>query len=80
MNHFAPRLVPRIVLTPAWIRAVRGRWQLDGEIVEIREDPETGTLIVSTSNGERVSPLEVVSRGTRIGARRAKTSRRGAGT
>ena len=47
------------------IRAVCGIWLLEGRLVKLHEDHDTGALLASYSNGARESPLRVLTHGTR---------------
>ena len=58
--------MPRIVPTPCHIRAIKGPWALDGQIVRLYEEPETGVLFALNEEGHRVNPLRVISRGKKI--------------
>jgi len=51
--------------TRARIRAACGIWLLEGRLVKLHEDARTGVLLASYSNGERESPLRVLTEGTR---------------
>ncbi|MFH1765091.1 MAG: hypothetical protein ABIF09_12965 [Gemmatimonadota bacterium] len=58
--------MPRIVPTPVHIRALKGPWKLDGDIVRMYEEPDTGVLIALNEQGERLNPLRVISHGTKL--------------
>ena len=59
-------LVPRIVPTARWIKAIQGVWEMNGEIFRLQAEPETGVLTALNLEGEAVSPLRVISRGTKL--------------
>ncbi len=61
------RTVPRIVPTPQWIQAVQGIWKMNGELLRLQAESETGVLVALDSRGEQVNPLRVISRGTKQG-------------
>jgi hypothetical protein len=58
--------VPRIVPTLRWIQAVEGVWEMNGELFHLQAEPESGVLMALNPEGERVNPLRVISRGTKL--------------
>lgn len=58
--------VPRIVPAEACIRALRGTWQLRGELFVLEREPETGVLIASTAHGRRVNPIPIIQLGKKV--------------
>lgn len=62
----ASELVPRIVPTPRWIRAVSGQWKVDGEIVRMAREPDTGVLVAIDEHGNSRNPLRVISNGAKV--------------
>jgi hypothetical protein len=61
------RRVPRIVPTPAHMDAMVGIWELDGEMINLVKEPDTGVLVAMTTRGIRVNPLRVISHGSKMG-------------
>jgi hypothetical protein len=62
-TEYLPRVVPR----PCHIRAISGSWALEGKIVRLYEEPDTGVLVALNEDGRRVNPLRVISRGKKLG-------------
>ncbi len=60
------RLVPRIRATEAWIRAIEGLWELDGQHYWLGEDADSGTIRAISEDGDRINPVLVISRGRRV--------------
>ncbi|MFO8175913.1 MAG: hypothetical protein ACQET1_09705 [Gemmatimonadota bacterium] len=60
------RIVPRIRPTEAWLRAIEGVWELRGDRFWLGEDPDTGALQAVGEGGDRVNPIQVISRGRRL--------------
>jgi hypothetical protein len=58
--------VPRIVPTETCIRALRGTWELRGELFVLEKEPETGVLIASTADGQRVNPIPIITMGKKV--------------
>jgi hypothetical protein len=59
--------MPRIVPTPCHIRALQGDWALEGKIVRLYQEPDSGVLIALNDEGQQVNPLKVISRGKKLG-------------
>jgi hypothetical protein len=59
-------IIPRVVPTPSRVQALLGVWELEGEVVKMEQEPESGVLIASRIGGELVNPVRVISRGTKI--------------
>jgi hypothetical protein len=62
-QEYPSRLVP----TPFYGKALRGTWSLDGKVVRLDQDPESGILLALNEDGELVNPLMVIARGQRLG-------------
>jgi hypothetical protein len=62
-QEYPSRLVP----TPFYGKALRGAWSLDGKIVRLHQDPESGILLALNEDGELVNPLMVIARGRKLG-------------
>ena len=58
--------LPRVIPTQARSRALRGVWKLDGEVVQMVEEPGTGVLVALDSRGKRVNPMRVITHGIKI--------------
>lgn len=59
-------VLPRVVPTETRSRGLRGSWKLNGEMVQMGQEPGTGVLIALDSRGNRVNPLRVISHGSKI--------------
>jgi hypothetical protein len=46
-----------------------GIWELDGEMINLVQEPETGVLVALTTRGIRVNPMTVISQGSKMEAR-----------
>jgi hypothetical protein len=58
--------IPRVVPTPGRVQALLGAWELEGEVVRMEQEPESGVLIASRVGGELVNPVRVISRGIKL--------------
>ena len=58
--------LPRIVPTPAHLDAMVGIWELDGEMISLLKEPETGVLLALTTRGLRMNPIRVISHGRKL--------------
>jgi hypothetical protein len=58
--------VPRIVPTRERLEALTGRWRLGRETVRLQEDGDSGVLVALNDRGERLNPLQVISRGIKL--------------
>ena len=48
------------------MQALRGLWELDGEMVVVEVDQEKGVIIASTYEGEAVDPRPVIQKGIQV--------------
>lgn len=69
-QEYPSRLVP----TPYYGKALKGTWFLDGKVVRLDQDPESGILLALNEDGELVNPLMVIARGHRLGIAEADES------
>jgi hypothetical protein len=60
------RRMPRIVPTPGHLEALVGIWELEGEMVRLLKEPDTGVLVAMNTRGIRVNPMAVISRGSKM--------------
>jgi hypothetical protein len=58
--------VPRIVPTQEHLDALVGIWEIEGEMVRLLKEPETGVLVAMTTRGRRLNPIRVISAGTKM--------------
>ena len=49
--------------TPTYLEALIGTWEVDGEVIQMLEEPGTGALTARNSRGEWVNPIPVITRG-----------------
>jgi len=61
------RNVPRITPTQEHLDALVGIWEIEGEMVRLLTEPETGVLVAMTTRGRRLNPIRVISRGKKMG-------------
>ena len=66
--------MPRVVPTPCHIRALQGSWSLEGRVVRMYQEPDTGVLLAVNEEGESENPLRVISRGKKIGAQESEAT------
>ena len=66
-NSSICRNIPRIVPTPEHRERLLGIWELRGEMVRFLTEPETGVLVAYSSEGYRLNPIRVISRGSKLG-------------
>ena len=66
-NSSICRNVPRIVPTEEHRDALVGIWELDGEMIRLLTEPETGVLVAMSCEGYRVNPIRVISGGSKMG-------------
>ena len=48
------------------MRALSGTWELDGELVSLVAEPDTGVLVALTTRGYKMNPMKVISRGSKM--------------
>lgn len=58
--------LPQVVPTPCHSRALKGSWSLDGRIVKMFQEPDTGVLVALNDDGRKLNPLRVISRGRKL--------------
>jgi hypothetical protein len=46
-----------------------GMWELDGEVINLVQEADTGVLVALTTRGNRVNPMRVISQGSKMEAR-----------
>lgn len=56
----------RIRATRSHLDALVGTWNLGGDSIEMVEEPGQGVLVAMAPSGERVHPITVISRGSKI--------------
>ena len=60
-----PIRMPRIIPSGDHMQKMKGIWELDGEMVRLMAEPDTGVLVAVTTDGGRVNPIKVVSHGAK---------------
>lgn len=60
-----PTRIPRIIPAGDHMQRMKGIWELDGKMVRLMEEPDTGVLVAVTTDGGRVNPIKVVSHGAK---------------
>jgi hypothetical protein len=45
---------------------VSGQWKVDGEIVRLAREPDTGVLVAVDEHGNPRNPLRVISNGAKV--------------
>ena len=62
----SPIRIPRIKPAGDHMDHMVGIWELDGQMVCLLAEPETGVLVAMTTYGTRVNPMHVVSHGAKM--------------
>ena len=65
-NSSICRNIPRIVPTQEHLDALLGIWELNGEMIRFLTEPETGVLVAFSTQGFRVNPIRVISKGSKM--------------
>jgi hypothetical protein len=65
-SALAEHHLPRVIPIPARIRALQGDWALEGRIVRLYQEPDSGVLLALNEDGQHVNPLNVISRGRKL--------------
>jgi len=53
----------RVQPTRTHLEALTGTWEMEGEVIQMLEEPGTGALTALNSRGEWVNPIPVITRG-----------------
>jgi hypothetical protein len=59
---------PRVAPTPQHLQAIVGTWKLRDQTVRLTEEEGSGILLAFNERGEPINPMQVISRGTKLGA------------
>ena len=65
-NSSICRNIPRIVPTQEHLDSLLGIWELNGEMIRFLTEPRTGVLVAVSSEGYRLNPIRVISRGSKM--------------
>jgi hypothetical protein len=71
----AQQILPRIVPIPARIKALEGEWALEGRIVRLYQEADSGVLLALNHEGQHVNPLKVISKGKKLGREKPREIR-----
>lgn len=65
-NSSLCRNIPRVIPTQEHLDELLGVWELNGEMVRFLIEPETGVLVAFSSEGYRINPIRVISKGSKM--------------